>query len=320
MCNRIFLAGFISIAMGFSAVTHARGHEIIEPDPIVLPENVNSSVIDKAVDGALLESAWIKRKVLSESPRAIEAEYLIRSHRISVKIEYVGSTLQLSYAGSENMKYKEKKGKRYIHKNYNVWVTALVDKIKENIALGDEYSYEASLQEKRARMSNAPPAEPFSNFSTFKLDNTTLAEAYTKHKGNKDTQRNLDHNLGVSLAPMLEGYSAKMKGGRTLLIKPHIEAVKFVGSGARFWAGSMAGRSWIYVKVSYIDEATNTVIGEADLYRVASSGNGWTLARNDYKMVEDMASDIARFTDNNYTNPVGGGQVPPEKIRKLAKD
>ncbi|MFL0809179.1 MAG: hypothetical protein K6L76_02075 [Agarilytica sp.] len=56
------------------------------------------------------------------------------------------------------------------------------------------------------------------------------------------------------------------------------------------------------------------MVAEPKLYRVARNGNGWSLARNDYAMIEDMAKDIARYVANNYSAKIGGGQMPPAKV------
>ena len=101
---------------------------------------------------------------------------------------------------------------------------------------------------------------------------------------------------------------------RTWLSKPHIEAVRFIGTAARIWAGSLAGRSWIFVKVDLIDESTGDLVGQPELYRVARLGNGFTGSSRDYKMVEDMAADITQYIQNNYHQAIGGGRVPPTEI------
>ena len=303
-----------------STAAYARRAEVVDPEAIIPPQGLSMEIIDKAIDGSLKENAWAKEKSTQGDISSVQAALHISSHIIKVTIEYTTDSILLPYLDSTNMEYKEKKGKHYIHPNYNVWTQALADQISANVALGDAYTYDpAAKPSSNVAKTNPPPSEAFSVFLEFRLEGTTLAEGFQEHKGNLSTQRNLDHNLGLTLTPKLETWSGKGKeDGRVLLIKPHIAAVRFVGTAARFWGGMMAGRSWIYVKVEFIDEASGKKIAEPELFRVARVGNGWSLAKNDYAMVEDMAADIADYVENNYENPVGGGVYPPAKFKQIA--
>lgn len=308
-----------------SSLAHARSTELVDPKPIAVT-NIPLDKIETTLDASLAQKGWVKKKFLSDQPRAVEIEYAIRTHRIVMKLEYDTSSIKLSYANSEHLNYETKKGKSYIHPNYMVWTQGLADQISANISSGGiSGSSTSPMSTATATVANSnsntnpttsgTPKEPFNNFSAFKLGKTTLGKKYEAIAGNVSAARNLDARIEQSLKPKLNAWTDTNKPTRTLTIKPHIEAVRFIGSGARFFAGAMAGRSWMYVKLTCIDDTSGAVISETEFYRVAQMANGFTLARADYKMVEDVGDDIAHFMENNYAKAVGGGSAAPHDVR-----
>ncbi len=274
--------------------------------------------INKAILGAMLYEGWVSDNITDNDTNMIQASYSIRSHQVSMDISYSSEQIVFKYATSTNMNYKAKKKKQLIHPNYIVWTSNLADKIETNINLGKRYSYEKDIAE-ASKLTNLAPSQPFSNFAQFKIENATLENKYQGHKGNESTVTNIDHNLKLKLGPRLSSLNVTNNTGKTLLIKPHVQAVRFIGNGARFWTGMMAGNSWIFVKINFIDEQTDELIAQAELFRRAAIGNGFTLAKNDYRMVEDMAGDIGRYFEMNYEQAVGGGRIPTKEERQSFK-
>ena len=45
----------------------------------------------------------------------------------------VGGSVAIKYVSSENLDFKEKRGKRYIHENYLSWIDYLVQDITRNL-------------------------------------------------------------------------------------------------------------------------------------------------------------------------------------------
>ncbi len=312
-----FIALLAGLLSSLSLGAHARRSELVDPAPLVLPEGTNLETVTKAVDSALHNRIWVKVSQSDAVPRVVSANYHIRSHTISLKIEFDTASVKFSYLDSVNMKFKEKKGKRKIHPNYMVWTQALADTINSYIELGEEGL--AYIPTTTKPLNINLPKEKFSAFSSFKLEKTSISDEFSGHKGNTNAQKNIDHSLNLKISPLLEQWNKKEKTGRVLLIKPHIQAIRFIGTAARFWGGSMVGRSWIFVSVEYIDEATGEVVAKPDLYRVAARANGFSLAARDYKMVEDIAADIVTYTKNNYESKVGGGVQPPASVAKYKK-
>ncbi|PCK07021.1 MAG: hypothetical protein COA42_16415 [Alteromonadaceae bacterium] len=210
-----------------------------------------------------------------------------------------------------NQLFNEKKGKKYIHKRYKQWTRSLADTISTNLGLGSKYVPAAAGNS----LDNKPPKEAFSAFGKYILEDVTLAAEYQNIALNNGTVRNLKHNLDVNLGPRIRLWEEDASSERTLIIKTNIEKVKFIGANVRIWAGAFAGKSWITTKISFVDQASGELVGESVLHRVAAIGSGWTPARADYKMIEDMSNDIKQYVINNYLKPVGGGAYPPKKFR-----
>lgn len=291
------------------------GAELVDPKPVNVPEGMKTEVLVKAIKGAINEQKWV---LSGEKDNWFEVSLFVRTHKVMMKINYSSSQVSFHYKDSENLKYKERKGKQFIHKKYMEWSQRLADRVAMNIQMGESYTPSAKpipLNVAPNGPSNPPPKEPFSNFGAYVIEGTTLEKAYQNKAQNNDTARNLTHNLNLRAEPKLKELFDSSKSSRTLVIKPHITKVKFIGAGARFMVGRMAGRSWITVKLTLIDKDSGEVIAEPFLHRVAQAANGYTLARNDYAMVEDMAVDIYRYIDRNFHTAVGGGNYPEDKYK-----
>ena len=304
---------FLSIT---SVFVQARTDELVDPAPVKIPEGLTLEQINNAVNAALRQKSWKVERIVSESPRVIEVEYRIRSHIMALNLEYTPENIIFSYNRSENLNYKVTRKKTIIHPNYMVWRQQLADQIKNNFASGEYFTASASVP--TSTPATAPtsttaaypigalesdlPKEPFSAYGQFKFEPTTLAGYLAKEKTAITTSTNLDHNITVAVQPKLSVWN-KPDNPRTLQIKTHISALRFIGGGTRFFAGRMAGRSNITVEVTFIDQATSTVIGKKVISRIAEAANGFTLARADYAMVENMGKDIVSYIDKHYEAP-----------------
>ncbi len=162
---------------------------------------------------------------------------------------------------------------------------------------------------------NPPPAEPFKNFATFRLESVALSPAFSEHGYNESARASIDRSLQKSLGTLLQSWD---KGnGRTLLIQPYIEEIKFVGGAARFWAGYYAGSSAVVMRVTYRDEATDAEIAAPVFYQHANAWGGtWTFGGSDNAMLGRMAELVTTYTRNNYQTAVGGPTgAPPDRVR-----
>ena len=55
----------------------------------------------------------------------IDATLARRVHVVKIEVEIDEESIRMRYVDSTKMGYKEKKGKKYIHPNYTVWLQQL---------------------------------------------------------------------------------------------------------------------------------------------------------------------------------------------------
>lgn len=116
---------------------------------------------------------------------------------------------------------------------------------------------------------NPAPSRAFNEFGNFRLEPVALDPAFASHGYNVSATAAIDRNLRASLIPHMVGWD---KGhGSTLVIQPSVEEIKFIGGGARFWAGALAGSSAVVMRVTYTDEGTGAVIASPVFYQHASA-------------------------------------------------
>lgn len=104
--------------------------ELVDPAPVAIPGDLTSVQVATEIKRALIGRGWIVNR---EQPGKIEASLHIRTHVARVAIHYSESQVSLTYLSSDNLDYKEKKGKRMIHKNYLSWVNNIMQDIYKNM-------------------------------------------------------------------------------------------------------------------------------------------------------------------------------------------
>lgn len=106
--------------------------ELVDPPAVTIPEAVKAAEAAKIIKTSLVTRGWTVEK---ESAGKIDAVLYLRSHVARVSLNYSDKDVKLVYVSSENLDYKEKKGKRYIHKNYLSWVNNVMQDINKNLQL-----------------------------------------------------------------------------------------------------------------------------------------------------------------------------------------
>ena len=154
---------------------------------------------------------------------------------------------------------------------------------------------------------NPPPVEPLAAFARYEVRPLVIAPAYAGHKANEAARVNLQANLDERLAPVLESTGTGGEGGRTLLIEPRIEKIRYIGTGARVWAGAFAGKSRVLLRVRLTDAATGALIAEPEFYQHAAGMAGaYSFGGADKAMLERAASLVADYLVANRDAAVGG--------------
>lgn len=105
-----------------------------DPDPIAVPEGLSAADVASAIKTGVSRRKWI---ISNEEDGQIDAVLYIRSHVARISIQYDTEQVRIRYVSSENLDYKERRGKRYIHSNYMKWIRNIqVDIQRELFAVG----------------------------------------------------------------------------------------------------------------------------------------------------------------------------------------
>lgn len=130
MSFRVALFALLAlIALPFEAQA---AKELVDPDPVAVPKGLSMDTVSTDIKRALIGRGWI---VSHEAPGQIDATLHLRSHVARVAIEFDATAVRLRYVSSDNLDYREKKGKRYIHKNYLSWVGNVLSDLSKNLQL-----------------------------------------------------------------------------------------------------------------------------------------------------------------------------------------
>lgn len=105
---------------------------LVDPDPIAIPSGLSADVVHKEIKRALVVRGWA---ISAEQPGQVDATLNLRAHVARIAVSHGNGTVSVSYVSSENLDFKEKKGKRYIHKNYRSWVNNVLGDISRNLQL-----------------------------------------------------------------------------------------------------------------------------------------------------------------------------------------
>jgi len=120
----------LALILGGSHEAYARSSELNDPDPIAIPAGKSADDVARAIKSALATRTWV---VSNEQPGKINATLNLRSHVARIEISYDATKVRIAYVSSENLKYKEKNGKRSIHSNYVSWIGNLVADISRQL-------------------------------------------------------------------------------------------------------------------------------------------------------------------------------------------
>lgn len=110
----------------------ARQAVLVDPDPIAIPDGVSAEVVKREIKRALIGRDWT---ITAESEGSIEATLNLRAHVARIRVINDGERIRFEYVSSENLKFEEKKGQRFIHKNYLSWINNLTADLNRGLQL-----------------------------------------------------------------------------------------------------------------------------------------------------------------------------------------
>lgn len=170
---------------------------------------------------------------------------------------------------------------------------------------------EQSRREARVVVPEAPPQPaPTVKFSTFQavgLKALNIAPLYAGHPANQKAAARIEKALEAELRstfPELkfgaDAENVKSGPGEALLIDPVLSEIKFIGGGARFWVGAMAGNSNARLRVTFRNAKTGAVVATPEFYRVGNAMAGaWSVGASDNVMLDNLARDVAAYVRQN---------------------
>ena len=181
---------------------------------------------------------------------------------------------------------------------------SLVIMIAAAVAVGSQPVL-AKEKKPKATTITEPAKVKFSEFQAVELKPFGIVPEHADHKGNQKSAAVMDDLLQQELRilfPNLKvlgaGQDFSKPKERTLQIEPYISDIRKVSTGARVWAGAMAGSSYVVVQVTYRDSSTGEVIARPQFRRSVS---GWTDAWGEQgnQLRDQLCRDIANYTAAN---------------------
>jgi hypothetical protein len=156
---------------------------------------------------------------------------------------------------------------------------------------------------------NPAPAHALHDYQRFEVRPITMDAPYAGQDANEEAKKSIQANFDERLNPVLAEWNAKPAGTspHTLLLEPHIEHVKFISGGRRFWGGAFAGGSAVLITMKITDETTGEVVAEPEFYQHANKMAGaWSFGATDKAMLIRVAGMMVNYLRNNYDTAVGG--------------
>jgi hypothetical protein len=121
--NRTRLASLLLVPLALLLM----GAVLVDPEPIAVPAGLAAKDVSKAIRAGIVQRGWV---VLKDEKGTIDAVLNLRKHEARVAIAYDPKQVTIKYGSSDNLDYSEKNGVRQIHKNYNKWITNMVQDIQ----------------------------------------------------------------------------------------------------------------------------------------------------------------------------------------------
>ena len=151
-----------------------------------------------------------------------------------------------------------------------------------------------------------PAKQPLKTYSKIVLDKAEMRAPYAGQGANEKAARKINELLEQRLATVF-GEVAVVTGDDTpagdgvLRITPKIKQIKFIGGGARFVAGAMAGSSVVVIDLEFLDLGTQEVVAKTGTYRKGNAyAGGWSVGATDNIMLSDAVDDLVDFARANY--------------------
>jgi hypothetical protein len=161
-----------------------------------------------------------------------------------------------------------------------------------------------SAQQEESEKAQAPAVTPlnrgYSDIFVFEIETTPALK--------KDYEEAIKECQSVLITSLLmknkykrvePGKSGEKQTGKTaLLAKMKVSDMRIASSSARIWGGALAGSSYMNIRMTLVDAATQDVVREEDFN---STNNAWAAAWNmgasDRSLPSDMGKIMAEYIE-----------------------
>jgi len=161
-----------------------------------------------------------------------------------------------------------------------------------------------------AEPQNPPPANALAGYDGYELAPIAMGPPYAGDKGKEAARDKIQGYMNAETGALVAQWNADAAGGtrgQSLRIEPRIEKLKVVSGGARFWAGAMAGDSYVVMKLRLVEQPGGTLLAEPEFYqRAAAMSGAWTVGAQDKDMLHRIVLLANHYLESNYREAVGG--------------
>jgi len=165
----------------------------------------------------------------------------------------------------------------------------------------------ADFQQPAENAMNPAPSVQLNTFQKFELVDAGMDPPYAGQESNEVARQYLQGNISDRVGKVIAVWNEQPAGDapRTLKIEPKIAHIRFITGGKRFFAGALAGSSWVYVTVKMTDAETGEVIAEPGFYQSGSGRmGGLSFGATDKTMLIRISSMLRAYLQKNYEGQV----------------
>ncbi len=178
-----------------------------------------------------------------------------------------------------------------------------------------------------------PPEIKFGAFEKIYFRSTGINSALASNSANQKALVKINQHLFSRVRPIFPSLTfieanEQLDGldKNSLLIEPFVDDIRFIGGGARFFAGALAGDSRVTLRVTFTDLSQDKIIASPAFYQCsAAMAAAWSLGAHDKNMltrIADLASEyiLLHLTEATGEEPSSGEQPSGEKDAKNKKE
>jgi len=157
---------------------------------------------------------------------------------------------------------------------------------------------------------NPPPVNALAGYDKYELAPLAMGPPYAGDEGKEKARARIQGFMTTETGNIVAQWNREADAstrGQTVIMEPRIEKLKVVSGGARFWAGALAGDSYVVLKVKILERPSGTVLAEPEFYqRAAAMSGAWTIGAQDKDMLHRIVLLMNQYLQTNYVQAVGG--------------